>query len=43
MAAETPGLGRVTSLLTFKAAVDFGIDLRNPDPGRGREHGCVDV
>jgi uncharacterized protein YndB with AHSA1/START domain len=35
--------GWVTVLLTLKAAVDFGIDLRNGDPHRTWEAGYVDV
>ncbi len=35
--------GWVSVLLAFKAAVDFGIDLRNRDPGRSLEQGFVDV
>ena len=35
--------GWVSVLLTLKAAVDFGADLRNPDPGRDWESGYADV
>jgi len=35
--------GWVTVLLMLKAAVDHGIDLRNPDPERNWENGYVDV
>ena len=35
--------GWVCVLMALKAAVDFGIDLRNHDPGRTWEHGYVDV
>jgi hypothetical protein len=36
-------VGWVTVLLNLKAAVDFGIDLRNKDPKRSWEWGYVDV
>ena len=35
--------GWVSVLLGLKAAVDFGIDLRNHDPARQWEQGYVDV
>jgi hypothetical protein len=35
--------GWVSVLLAFKAAVDFGIDLRSHDPGRSWDEGFVDV
>lgn len=35
--------GWVAVLLNFKAAVDFGVDLRNKDPKRSWERGYVDV
>jgi uncharacterized protein YndB with AHSA1/START domain len=35
--------GWVSVLLAFKAAVDFGIDLRSHDPGRSWGEGYVDV
>jgi uncharacterized protein YndB with AHSA1/START domain len=35
--------GWVSVLLGLKAAADFGIDLRNHDPGRQWEQGYVDV
>ena len=35
--------GWVSVLLACKAAVDFGIDLRNHDPGRSWDQGFVDV
>lgn len=35
--------GWVTVLLSLKAAVDFSIDLRNPDPDKNWEKGYVDV
>ncbi len=35
--------GWVTVLLTLKAAVDFGVDLRSGDPNRTWEQGYVDV
>lgn len=34
--------GWVSVLLTLKAAVDFGVDLRNHDPGRTWDQGYVD-
>jgi uncharacterized protein YndB with AHSA1/START domain len=34
--------GWVSLLLTMKAAVDFGVDLRNHDPTRTWNHGYVD-
>lgn len=34
--------GWVSVLLTLKGAVDFGIDLRNSDPGRSWQAGFVD-
>lgn len=34
--------GWVSALLALKAAVDFGVDLRNHDPQRTWEHGFVD-
>jgi uncharacterized protein YndB with AHSA1/START domain len=35
--------GWVSVLLTLKAAADFGVDLRNPDPERDWESGFADV
>jgi uncharacterized protein YndB with AHSA1/START domain len=35
--------GWVSVLLTLKAAVDFGVDLRNPHPGRDWDAGYADV
>jgi uncharacterized protein YndB with AHSA1/START domain len=35
--------GWVSVLLALKAAVDFGVDLRNHDPARQWEQGYVDV
>ena len=35
--------GWVSLLLTFKAAVDFSVDLRNQDPERSWDEGYVDV
>jgi uncharacterized protein YndB with AHSA1/START domain len=35
--------GWVSVLLACKAAVDFGVDLRSHDPGRGWDEGYVDV
>jgi hypothetical protein len=35
--------GWVSVLLALKAAVDFGVDLRNSDPARRWEDGYVDV
>jgi len=35
--------GWVSVLLTLKAAVDFGVDLRNPDPARDWDSGYADV
>jgi uncharacterized protein YndB with AHSA1/START domain len=35
--------GWVSLLLSLKAAVDFGVDLRNADPERQWEQGYVDV
>jgi hypothetical protein len=35
--------GWVSVLLALKAAVDFGVDLRNRDPGRNWEGDYVDV
>jgi uncharacterized protein YndB with AHSA1/START domain len=35
--------GWVSVLLALKAAADFGVDLRNDDPGKRWEHGFVDV
>lgn len=35
--------GWVSVLLSLKATVDFGVDLRNRDPSRQWEHGYVDV
>ncbi|HUH13861.1 MAG TPA: SRPBCC domain-containing protein [Longimicrobiales bacterium] len=35
--------GWVSVLLALKAAADFGVDLRNGDPGRSWAHGYVDV
>jgi uncharacterized protein YndB with AHSA1/START domain len=35
--------GWVTVLLMLKAAVDFGVDLRNHDAGRAWDHGYVDI
>ena len=35
--------GWVSVLLTLKAAVDYAIDLRNPDPGKSWQKGYVDV
>ena len=34
--------GWVSVLLSLKAAVDFGVDLRNHDPARSWETGYVD-
>lgn len=34
--------GWVSVLLALKGAVDFGVDLRNHDPGRSWEQGYVD-
>lgn len=34
--------GWVSVLLALKAAADFGVDLRNHDPGRSWEQGYVD-
>jgi hypothetical protein len=34
--------GWVSVLLTLKAAVDFGVDLRNHDPARSWDTGYVD-
>ncbi len=35
--------GWVSVLLSLKAAVDHGVDLRNPDPSRQWDQGYVDV
>lgn len=35
--------GWVSVLLAMKAAVDFGVDIRNADPDRRWEDGYVDV
>jgi hypothetical protein len=34
--------GWVSVLLALKAAVDFGVDLRNHDPQRSWEHGYAE-
>jgi hypothetical protein len=34
--------GWVSVLLALKATVDFGVDLRNHDPGRNWDQGYVD-
>lgn len=34
--------GWVSVLMALKAAVDFGVDLRNHDPGRTWDQGFVD-